>query len=478
MSVWAFNLRSYGCRDPDDTDSESDDGEETRDSARLHDGLDISSRYDTADYKPNPWTIAKINAASRSQGNLQRTGTDDVDSEQKLKTAPPLSNKSNIEGRKFPRELLDADKPLVYLKDVQTSSAIDQIASSSTTPELRLASKSAQPTRKHPASINFPDLETSDGLKLDSAPKSTHTASAFPPSWSSSSFHGFPDALPRIADAPHNVDALSHIANLLPHTAAVLPHTADVPLPTSSAGFAAYNSTKVFPTSFSSPVTTVRTNVCHYSSPIPPRRSHVLSNSRHRSKPVQVTRPAINHFRAPFDEEEDPDASWSTLPSRKPKANYPKTTVMHSGKFRLPVTTPLCRRPDNQEGEPVGRRSIILYRPPPMRNGSQPSMVTNSNIAASSSPRQSEPLSASSGLSSSPGSLVSSTYNRMSDQPCHSLPEANASTTKDDCCESEDIFRVSIDVPSVLSRYPQTKLLLSGVRPFPSSSKVVTEGKL
>jgi hypothetical protein len=62
--VWSFNLRS--CNPRDFSDSESDDllDNPCSDGSTLVD-QPLSEDNDTAVFKPNPWSIAKINAASR-----------------------------------------------------------------------------------------------------------------------------------------------------------------------------------------------------------------------------------------------------------------------------------------------------------------------------------------------------------------------------------------------------------------------------
>ena len=64
-SIWSFNLRSYNPRDFSDSDSEDvlvdnpcSDGSTLVDQP-------LSEDNDTAVFKPNPWSIARINAASR-----------------------------------------------------------------------------------------------------------------------------------------------------------------------------------------------------------------------------------------------------------------------------------------------------------------------------------------------------------------------------------------------------------------------------
>lgn len=68
---WAFNLRSCAENGDEDFDSDSDAeaGQNTNiisEETRLLNELDLSSREETVIYNPNPFSIAKINAASRS----------------------------------------------------------------------------------------------------------------------------------------------------------------------------------------------------------------------------------------------------------------------------------------------------------------------------------------------------------------------------------------------------------------------------
>jgi hypothetical protein len=65
---WSYDFR-YGFGDSDSSDSETEpDGAGNpplSHDARLLRALDISARPDAAVYKPTPWTIARVNAASR-----------------------------------------------------------------------------------------------------------------------------------------------------------------------------------------------------------------------------------------------------------------------------------------------------------------------------------------------------------------------------------------------------------------------------
>ncbi|KAJ7110020.1 hypothetical protein C8R44DRAFT_743345 [Mycena epipterygia] len=64
--VWTFNLRSNQTNQDSDSDSDSpDDTPTTNSETQLLNDLDLSTREETVVYKPNPFSIAKINAASR-----------------------------------------------------------------------------------------------------------------------------------------------------------------------------------------------------------------------------------------------------------------------------------------------------------------------------------------------------------------------------------------------------------------------------
>ncbi|KDQ60445.1 hypothetical protein JAAARDRAFT_205391 [Jaapia argillacea MUCL 33604] len=64
-SDWSLNFRGSGYDSDDSSASTSPTPECQTEDARLLHEIDLSIREDTAVYKPNPWSIAKINAASR-----------------------------------------------------------------------------------------------------------------------------------------------------------------------------------------------------------------------------------------------------------------------------------------------------------------------------------------------------------------------------------------------------------------------------
>jgi hypothetical protein len=71
QNPWSFNHRTrahYTFDSESDPDSEAETNSKVdlpSDDTRLIQELDISSRHETVEYKPNPWSIARINAISR-----------------------------------------------------------------------------------------------------------------------------------------------------------------------------------------------------------------------------------------------------------------------------------------------------------------------------------------------------------------------------------------------------------------------------
>ncbi|KAI6006840.1 hypothetical protein EDD15DRAFT_2207285 [Pisolithus albus] len=68
VDQWSYNHRTGGASrhaDNSDSDSENADTDGPCDVSSLLRDIDLSSRQETVNYKPNPWSIAKINARSR-----------------------------------------------------------------------------------------------------------------------------------------------------------------------------------------------------------------------------------------------------------------------------------------------------------------------------------------------------------------------------------------------------------------------------
>ncbi|KAL0958517.1 hypothetical protein HGRIS_000659 [Hohenbuehelia grisea] len=129
-SAWAFNLRSNRY-DDSSSDSESEscstgqpsDGSSTStaltthslsEEKRLIDDLDLSTREEAAVYKPNPWSIAKVNAASRQTHNRnpsQASATEHLKSASKRPGLKPSSAAADTALRKTRSSFAQPSKP-------------------------------------------------------------------------------------------------------------------------------------------------------------------------------------------------------------------------------------------------------------------------------------------------------------------------------------------------------------------------------
>ncbi len=66
---WAFDFRTPLCHINDSDDSDGPDEPTISNEAKLRQDLDLSTREETVVYKPNPFSIAKANAAYRSNAS-------------------------------------------------------------------------------------------------------------------------------------------------------------------------------------------------------------------------------------------------------------------------------------------------------------------------------------------------------------------------------------------------------------------------
>ena len=95
QSLWSFNHRTrahIAFDSSSDSESEPDTNVHTNipsDDTRLIQELDISSRHETVEYKPNPWSIARINAASRGSNKEPRGQATSEDTRQKSHSQAP-----------------------------------------------------------------------------------------------------------------------------------------------------------------------------------------------------------------------------------------------------------------------------------------------------------------------------------------------------------------------------------------------------
>ncbi|KAG1772911.1 hypothetical protein EV702DRAFT_614323 [Suillus placidus] len=118
---WSFNHRTRAHDASDDSESEAETNSKVNipsDDTRLVQEFDISSRHETVEYKPNPWSIARINAASRPLNNLKEPPGQAISEDIRQKSQPRAPQGRIVDAfkvqaeRKPPR----ASRPLKALK--------------------------------------------------------------------------------------------------------------------------------------------------------------------------------------------------------------------------------------------------------------------------------------------------------------------------------------------------------------------------
>lgn len=87
---WSFSFRDNTHDDDDDKDGEGEGGS-TVDTKVNEDDMDLASREETAQFKPNPWSIAKINSSSRQPPSVKSKAPARTSGPAAPKTAPILS---------------------------------------------------------------------------------------------------------------------------------------------------------------------------------------------------------------------------------------------------------------------------------------------------------------------------------------------------------------------------------------------------
>jgi hypothetical protein len=118
MSSWAYSLRSYDFQSESDYSDDGEDNNSTKpisEDARLMNDLDLSSRpEEKVNYKPNPWNIAKINAACRSNQAASA----------QLSSRKRASDSHVVSPKRRPSAILDAFKKQASRQPSQPGSTV------------------------------------------------------------------------------------------------------------------------------------------------------------------------------------------------------------------------------------------------------------------------------------------------------------------------------------------------------------------
>ncbi|KAF9652729.1 hypothetical protein BDM02DRAFT_2598907 [Thelephora ganbajun] len=427
---WSFSLRS-ATGFFNDADSDEDDEQNVGDagtfsllsssSSHILQQIDLAAREDSAQYKPNPWSIARVNAASRSR--------------QPNSAVKPVPE--NAAAKKPPQgAIVDAFKRQAQKPKTTTNSSTQ-------------ANRRQTPTQK-PTST--PAIDASDNLVTDparsSAPIAHITTSTIdpvpapsqPPTPQQHQETQFPSFLPRrVFPAPHSSKPNYRSPNpcFTPNLKPVQPHSSPAPPPLRSQHYdpdiskprptppqappqfgphtlnprtstptrahlfidhlapvtSAYLSRADHPTPAKAERKTPIIKVSPKSETIPPSPSFAQARRffEQNSLPVNVirqpppesepllkeeSRPLLPSSRPrttspprksidPYNQlPPSPDSEWSTLKPPTRKANRmgkPKTSDLKSGKFRLPLSLGTIAPKEPPQKKP----RVITYLPPP-----------------------------------------------------------------------------------------------------------------
>ncbi|KAJ7631121.1 hypothetical protein FB45DRAFT_1058991 [Roridomyces roridus] len=491
--VWAFNLRSKTDED-EDSDDDDDPNPIVEESPK---DFDISSREETVVYKPNPFSIAKINAAARAN----------------RPAAPVPARRPNPAPKKQPTgRIVDCFKA-AEKKSVENVATKDAIPDSP--PQPLVATEVPVPAPIAPAIVP-PPFKTTILSKKFRAPAAAPFSSPLRAPlrlneglrnnmpFSSPIQHTHPVPVRTLPSAHTSLSkpagpSFTHSRKTLltgsrPPTATKPVYTYDMPQEQTLAEnaadmLAADRLNDADENTLPPPIKRIVGRPHHLNlppsspiqtfsptpSPSPPKkrvacRKAVSPKKRKKSD-------AYNYFQS------DPDEEWSTLPARKkakaveqkkPKIGGVKT----SAAFRLPGMTPKSKVSGMSA---TSERRVITFLPPPlMQSGKVDVVITDAGSKhsrdesgsptttpkrrrLSKNPYPSPPTSRltpdrseAEVASSSPSTLQSPS---VFEPPVHRMPSPPTS----DPLPEHDVDVCSFSIDSVAERYTQTKIMMRQV---------------
>jgi hypothetical protein len=177
-------------------------------------------------------------------------------------------------------------------------------------------------------------------------------------------------------------------------------------------------------------------------------REKTLPNSpsqptRTRPAPRSAIMPLMKRAGAAFDDD-DPDAQWSTLPSR----TRAKGRVKTSGTFRLPIAIPVqfsdkAGKAKSSANDHKLTRAVVAYRPPPLPPSPTIEVKNDEYLLSSPSLRPSD-----------------------SEHDVDTYRSSSPPTSDALCAGHTDEPILSINLDDMRRRYLQTRVLITKVRLF------------
>ncbi|KAG1843293.1 hypothetical protein DFJ58DRAFT_706957 [Suillus subalutaceus] len=398
---WSFNHRTRA-RDAFDSDSDPESEVETNskvnlssDDTRLIQELDISSRHETVEYKPNPWSIARINAASRPP-NKEPPGQA-ISEDIRRKSQPQAPQGRIVDAFKIQAERKPprAPPPLKAPKVTKAKSNTPRVSQKDQVCSQIQSMSSAEP---------------GDYLRHDNAPfldRGSRTSSSDTPAILSSN-------APQIYDARflHSADRFQVLSALpvpqvpavgscrtvppamvkgeppsMPQWLASTIHSSIKP-PLAQAEFLERVSSPMQKhNDLMSPESRKRPNQSPTPSPLPQRAKK--SSLKRNIAVSSVSRGDRQISAYAFDD--DPDANWSTVmkPEKKKSSKFKVGNILSTGPFslRLPGIT-VGNSKDWSTGvtrtkkklDTQTKKRVITYLPPPLPQRTAPQIENSLQI--------------------------------------------------------------------------------------------------
>ncbi|KAG1888511.1 hypothetical protein F4604DRAFT_1644791 [Suillus subluteus] len=386
---WSFNHRTRA-RDAFDSESDPESEVETNskvnlpsDDTRLIQELDISSRHETVEYKPNPWSIARINAASRPPNKEPPGQSISEDIRRKLQPQAPqgrIVDAFKIQAERKPPRVpppLKAPKVTKAKSNTPRGSQKDQVCSQiqsmssagpgdylrhDNAPFLDRGSRTGSSDTPAILSSNAPQGDLHDLRLQSSSGQRFQALSALP--------------VPQVpAVGPCRTVPPAMVKGeppTMPQWLASTIHSSLKPLPARVEFSERVSSPVQNHNDLMSPESRKRPNQSPMTSPLPQRAKKSTLKRNIAASTVSRGDRQISAYA--FDD--DPDANWSTVmkPEKKKSNKFKAGNIPSSGPFslRLPGIT-VGNSKDRSTGatrtkkkiDTQTKRRVITYLPPP-----------------------------------------------------------------------------------------------------------------
>ncbi|KAJ7582559.1 hypothetical protein C8J56DRAFT_1098149 [Mycena floridula] len=315
MADWSFNLRRGGYESDSDSDSEPHLPSSETD---LINDLDLSTRHEEASFKPNPFNIARINAASRSLKPASTASSSHTTAVAAKPLKKATNNNSIVEWFKKPQKPKSIQsQPPAERPPAETQHNRIQMS------QIRVTSRPAPAPALEPTRRFRPTAEPSNSSPLRPS--------------------GFSKANPNSFSSP--VQSVSRAAPSRPPGSIPFRQISALRKPDIQS-FASSSSTASYP-----------------------NQKFTLTNQPNSHKAIRPISPTptvpkrkiVDAYRNPNRVGLDEDSLWSTLPSSKKAKTSNRTTTA----FSLPGLLPRARVEKLSEAREVKPR-IITFLPPPL----------------------------------------------------------------------------------------------------------------